>query len=479
MKRTSAHVTSSVFFNMNEVFSVSFVTNTPVALNTNTAALPLGVGNVVVNNNGSMTAGDPTTGEKGAFYVAVQDFVRELTQRMGPSPARGKVLLILDGARAHNCFEALRLLRDNDVDVHMLMPNVTPLMQISDQPQLHGFQKKYLTQVMAMSKTLNQDIEWHRDLRVLTLAVKSVFTLDRIVQAVQSIGIKYVNNSAFSRIQMTDEDAREQIQRLADKGCFDHHIQSSMELGALRRLEEVRVLNKLVEEGVIDSGTRTLVTPGTLRVMRNRVASITSRRVEFVKEANKRRRRDDLGGALVVQTDLKPDHRIVNDETLMAARRAEVVAKVQAKENTKQRKAKVADLKQKRGMKESRKKVLIETLTNRGVTVTPQQLKSVSKYYTGNNPDKYTLDWAITKLTAPKRTPKAAVPPTTTAPNTAVPSSAPVHDTPIAPEPTTPRLTPDPTSEPAPRMDMMTLGARIRGRQRTKSRVAMEMEECS
>jgi hypothetical protein len=431
IKRNAVHITSAVFYDMTEFLCLQLVLNCNIGWNENAAFLGLGTEDVIINKTGSMTGGDALTGEKGSFYVAVKKFVDHVNARLGIPENRGWVLLILDGAKIHLCLQSLQYLKDNYVHVHLLLPNTTPFAQISDQPQLHGFQKKHIREVLAQAQLYNQDVGLSRDIKVLTSTIRDVFTSTRIRQAVQNVGIQFVAGSAFSRIQLTEADARAHVQKLADKGWFNHLLQDLLRESSLRRTEEVKILNNLIKTGAVPSGTLNIVNAESLRVMREGIKQTISKNVEFVEGANKRRKRNVQDGLTVV-TDLKVDHRIVNDATILAQRDAQVKADLETKEKSQARKKKQVENQKKKDMIESRKKVLVEKMLSNGISVSTTELRCVSKYYLGKG-ENFTLEWAINKLTA-----KLAKP-ATTAKNTK--TNPPISTAAVANENITPGTT--------------------------------------
>lgn len=395
--RESSHITTSAFFNMFETFVHVIVGGqTDLNLNGSGSSVPLGVDSLGFSASGSMTTSSPVDDLHGTYYFACRDFVSWLDEKY---PLRkSPVVLIIDNLQVHKDVSVQEFLLKHDVLMHLIPPNTSAVTQVSDQPFLHGKQKFKKKIIEALGRYDDQGIRWERDTHLIGIAVKDVFTFENKRNAVLGVGLKFAKDSSYSRFSLSEADAREHVTKLVEKGVFG---KGEPRAPSLYPLESMRVVNALVDKGVLPRGTRSIVTPDTLAFVRGAAARRkAASEVDFVDVKGGRRKTRDVPSAFTVTTGLVPGSAILNSPKLLEPRLRELALKKEEKAKKLERAASAQQRKVKQDEVVSRKKLLLEAFrTFPDKKRLDESLRAASKYYTGNNDlEKYDLSYGVAAM---------------------------------------------------------------------------------
>jgi hypothetical protein len=158
-----------------------------------------------------------------------------------------------------------------------------------------------------------------------------------LFSAVTSRGFEYRPFSQFNEIRITEESARNWVQRLLDCGKFDHHLPNSSEQNSRLRTDAILTLHALKKEGLIPKQMKNLTSPESLQAMRRKAADIGARNLLSVDKKEISHRAVSFPEVNMLHN---PDNgcQLVNNEARIKARREYALNKQDKIEKSKLRK---------------------------------------------------------------------------------------------------------------------------------------------
>jgi hypothetical protein len=209
---------------------------------------------IVYNSSGS-SEGCDSDGLPGSWQLAAEHFVKTIDGRYGKKGSRDDFVIIMDGFVVHKSHRTLDYLADHGIQVIILAPNATHLVQISDHPRMNGkLQERLRSTKAAFARIFNgceRPIE--ERLAIAHNKIMETFDADNALEAAVDIG--YVVDG--DRIGLTDES----ITAMLDKKQARGEILSSPIGDESNEFRSARFLlaRDMVSKSLLPVGTASLV----------------------------------------------------------------------------------------------------------------------------------------------------------------------------------------------------------------------------
>ena len=226
-------------------------------------ALDLPEATALIYNGKGSAEGDDEDGGFGSWHFAMAHFISILNKKYGPKEKRGTKYLMLDGCQVHKDHPTLEMLEKEDIVVVVLAPNLTHLVQMSDNPRLNGkLQEKIRNTLSELCQMYGyQDPPFEVRLREIDRLITATFSIKAVLAAAADIG--YIFRDQCRYVGLTDESISGMLDRRASEGKLraEHAQQDEDDLrGALYLLTR-----KMTSAGALPVGTTNLVSERVIK----------------------------------------------------------------------------------------------------------------------------------------------------------------------------------------------------------------------
>jgi hypothetical protein len=250
---------------------------------------------LVCNTNGSCE-GNSLDGEMGSFHFFAADVVKRLETLYGKynedaaKSERSLFILLLDGFVVHKDSQVIGFLKENGVEVLMLAPNITHIVQIGDRGCING---RFKQQVRAQRANANSFFNGRaqtlaEELQETEKALIATCTAKNVREAAMDCGFLYTSCGMF--VTMTDASVSAMLDRRESAGMLFADSTDAPDIGHLRTSRYISA-RKLVSEGVLSDGGAMLLTEKTINATQ---AAARPKRAPASDAIRERGRRDDV-----------------------------------------------------------------------------------------------------------------------------------------------------------------------------------------
>jgi hypothetical protein len=214
------HLTGAVTFNgLGQIVSIFFISAASPNVIPNEGEVILEPGVMLCfNSSGTMQKSEgELEGTTAAWAKTVVSGANARRVASTDGKAR-RALIWLDGSGSHADAVALSYLDEHGFSVGQLKPNMTHLMQVSDNERLHGMVQVLKRDLYSDFPTIAANPQLH--LHVLAATVRAVFTPQNIWAAMKDCAFEFSPDHRF--VGISDESARRCCESRRDKGqLFD------------------------------------------------------------------------------------------------------------------------------------------------------------------------------------------------------------------------------------------------------------------
>jgi len=211
----------------------------------------------------------------------MRHFVAKVEAKFGKKEnGRPDVLLILDGCKVHKDHPTLEFLKERGVQVIILSPNLTHVVQINDHSRMNGkLQEKVRTnKARLFSENGHVEVSFELRLKEIEKVIISSMSLDNVVEAARDIG--YTFTEGFEHVGLNDASISTM---LVKKEALKVVAKSSIR-EETKGLRDGRFLlaRSMVAEGALPRGTASIIS--------QEVIQATHRAMQLIRvvHANKR-----------------------------------------------------------------------------------------------------------------------------------------------------------------------------------------------